>query len=182
MHASVCDYVADLTQNALEAGATRIELDVITGHEKLEVTVSDNGKGMNAVQLERARDPFYSEPGKHDRRRVGLGLPLLYQAAAATGGGVEMRSQPGHGTTIRFWFDRRHLDLPPLGSLATTLIGLMTFPGDYDLIVQRTTLSGNYRTTRHELIEALGNLAEAGNIQLARQYMESQEESLKEST
>jgi hypothetical protein len=58
----------------------------------------------------------------------------------------------------------------------------MTFPGDYDLIARRTTPAGNYQITRHELLEALGNLEEAGNIQLARQFVESQEESLKEST
>jgi hypothetical protein len=182
MHASVCDYLADVVQNAVEAGATRIELVMTTGSEKLEVRVSDNGKGMDAAQLARAGDPFYSEPGKHSRRRVGLGLPLVHQAAAATGGEVEMTSQPGHGTAIRFSFDPRHVDMPPLGDLPTTLVGLMTFPGDYDLAIQRRTPAGDYGATRHELIEALGNLCEAGNIQLARQFIASQEASLKEST
>jgi len=155
---------------------------VETGKGKLDVCVSDNGKGMDAARLRQARDPFFSEPGKHARRRVGLGLPLLYQAAEAAGGGVDLAASPGRGTTVRFHFDPSHIDAPPLGNLADTLAGLMAFPGDYDLIVRRMDAGGAFQITRHELIEALGNLSEAGNIQLARRYIASQEASLKEHT
>ena len=76
MHASICDTLSDLVQNSLEAGATRVELDVYTGPDKVSARVTDNGKGMDRATLEKAVEPFYSEAGKHDRRRVGLGLPL----------------------------------------------------------------------------------------------------------
>ena len=43
MHASVCDSIADLVQNAVEAGASRVELDVYTGPDTVKVRVTDNG-------------------------------------------------------------------------------------------------------------------------------------------
>ncbi len=178
MHASVCDTIADLVQNAIEAGASRIELDVYTGPDRIEVRVGDNGKGMDAEQLARAVEPFYSEAGKHDHRRVGLGLPLLYQTAEAVNGSVDLRSAPGAGTTVRFTFDARHLDTPPLGDLAATVLGLMTFRGSYDLVLTRRTAADGYTVSRRELSDALGNLAESATLILARDYLRSQESSL----
>ena len=109
MHASVCDTLSDLVQNAIEAGASRTELTVYTGPDRIEVRVADNGKGMDEETLARAVEPFYSEAGKHDRRRVGLGLPLLYQTAEAVNGTVKIWSKAGEGTTVRFTFDAKHL-------------------------------------------------------------------------
>ena len=183
MHASLCDYIADLTQNAQEAGATQIDVELRVEAGRVELKVKDNGKGMDATRLAQARDPFYSEPGKHDHRRVGLGLPLLCQAAEGADGAVEIESRLGRGTTVTFSYDPTHLDAPPLGNLAETFAGLMVLPGDYNLTLHRTAAhGGSYSLARHELTEALGDLAEAGNIVLMRQYIASQEDSLKEET
>lgn len=180
MHASLCDTIADVVHNAIEAGASHIELDIETGLETVNVTVTDNGKGMDAEQLRRAQDPFYSEPGKHVGRRVGLGLPLLFQMTEQTGGKAEIRSEPGRGTTVSFRCDRGHLDTPPLGNLPMTLVALMTFPGTYNLALTRRAATAAYAVTRQELSEALGNLEEAGNLTLARHFFESQENELHE--
>jgi len=175
VHASVCDTLSDLAQNSIEAGASRVELDVYTGPDRIEVRVADNGKGMDVDTLAKAVEPFYSEAGKHDRRRVGLGLPLLYQTAEAVNGTVEIQSEPGKGTTVRFTFDAKHVDTPPLGDLAVTILGLMTFRGSYDLILTRKTPSDSYTISRKGLVEALGNLEEAVNLILAKDYLQSQE-------
>jgi hypothetical protein len=175
VHASVCDTIADLVQNSVEAGASRVELDVYTGPDRIEVRVADNGKGMDEATLAKAVEPFYSEAGKHDRRRVGLGLPLLYQTAEAVNGTVDIRSQPGQGTTVRFTLDARHLDTPPLGDLAETVLGLMTFEGAYDLLLTRKTPADGYALSRSELIDTLGNMQEASNLVLARHFLKSQE-------
>ena len=74
MHVSICDYIADLVQNSIEAGASQIKLEVYTGPEAVRVCVSDNGSGMDSETLEKAVDPFYSKAGKHDHRRIGMGL------------------------------------------------------------------------------------------------------------
>ena len=175
MHATVCDYIADLVQNSVEAGATRIGLKLETGPAQVLVTVADNGCGMDAAQLQRAEDPFFSAPGKHDSRRVGLGLPLLRQAADTTGGTLQILSAPGEGTTVSFSFDTQHVDTPPLGDLTGTLLTLLALPGNYDRTVQRCAVTGQYVVARHELLETLGDLENAMNLALAREYLASQE-------
>ena len=77
MHATLADVIADTTQNSIEAGASRVELTVMERDNRIAVTIVDNGKGMDADTVSRAFNPFYTEPGKHDSRRVGLGLPIL---------------------------------------------------------------------------------------------------------
>ncbi len=178
MHATICDTIADLVQNAIEAGASRVELDVYTGPDEIRVQVADNGKGMDRATLAQAADPFFSEAGKHGRRRVGLGLPLLLQTAEAANGRVDIRSEPGEGTTVAFALDARHLDTPPLGDLAETVLGLMAFSGAYDLALRRKTPSDGYEVSRSELAEALGSLEEPANLVLARDFLRSQEQNL----
>ncbi len=180
MHASVCDTIADLVQNAVEAGASQVELDVATGPDVIDVRVADNGKGMDEATLARALEPFYSEAGKHSRRRVGLGLPLLVQTAQAVNGTVDIRSAPGQGTTVRFTLDARHLDTPPLGDLPGTVTALLALGDGFDLRLTRTTPHDRYQVSRQELVEALGDLAEADSLVLAKRFLESQEKSMVE--
>jgi hypothetical protein len=171
----VCDTLSDLVQNSVEAGASCVDVGVYTGPDRVEVQVADNGKGMDAATLAKAVAPFYSEAGKHVRRRVGLGLPLLFQTAEAVNGSADIQSAPGEGTTVRFTFDATHLDTPPLGDLASTVLGLMALSGTYDLILTRKTPADGYTVSRRELAETLGNLEEAANLVLAHAYLKSQE-------
>ena len=178
MHATLCDYLADIAQNAIEAGASVIGMDVTENDGQVMVKVTDNGKGMDAATQARLWDPFYSEAGKHAHRRVGLGLPLLRQAVEATGGGLTLDSVPGAGTTVRFTLPANHLDTPPLGDLPGTLLGLMAHDGAYDLRVQRARGARGYAASRAELMEALGELRTAGSLALARDYLRGLETDL----
>ncbi len=178
MHATVCDYIADLVHNAVEAGATQVGLEIETRTERVAVTVADNGCGMSAERLQLAHNPFFSEPGKHNRRRVGLGLPLLQQATDATRGDLDVRSAPGRGTTVAFRFDAQHVDTPPLGDVPGTLLTLMALPGSYDLAVHRRSAAGDYAIARHELQETLGDMQDAMNLRLTRQYLTGLEQEL----
>lgn len=178
MHATLCDIVTDLVQNSIEAGASQIRVELSTHPDEIAVCIADNGKGMDAATQERVFDPFFSEAGKHDHRRVGLGLPLLRQTAEAAGGQVEIQSEPGKGTTVRFQVRAKHWDTPPLGDLVMTVLGLMSFRQVYNLTFERKTQQDSYQVSRSELIEALGNLEEAGTLILAKEFLTSQEEAL----
>ena len=79
MHASIADIIADTAQNAIEAGAARIQVELTEDGKMIRVAIRDDGKGMDEATQRRAFDPFYTEPGKHDKRKVGLGLPILKQ-------------------------------------------------------------------------------------------------------
>lgn len=178
MHATVCDIIADLVQNSVEAAASLVELDVHTGPDMLKIRVADNGKGMDEATLAKSMDPFYSEAGKHDHRRVGLGLPLLLQTVEAAGGKADIRSAPGEGTTLDFTFNTSNIDMPPFGDLSDTALVLMASRGGHELILRRVTPNDAYTVRRSDLIAALGDLETSGNLVLARQYMRSQEQNL----
>jgi hypothetical protein len=178
VHATLCDIVTDLVQNSIEAGASQIRVEVSTNPEQIEICIVDNGKGMDAATQARVFDPFYSEAGKHDHRQVGLGLPLLKQTTEATGGHMELHSEQGKGTTVRFQVAVQHWDTPPLGDLVMTVLGLMSFRQAYNLTFMRRTRQDSYNVSRHELLEVLGNLEEAGTLILAKEFLASQEEAL----
>ncbi len=184
MHATLCDFVLDIVQNAHEAGASRIELDFYQTERALSVRVADNGSGMTEEEQMRALDPFYSDGRKHARRRVGLGLPFLVHALEMVEGRWSMQSEKGRGTSVAFAFPLEHIDCPPMGSVVSLFVAAFCMDGDYELVLYRKReglgLSAGrpeleYRLMRSELAEAAGGLNEAQAIVLARDFLESQE-------
>lgn len=173
MHASICDFILDITQNSIEANASKVELQIVSDDESLELIVIDNGKGMTEHQLAKAFDPFYSEEGKHNHRKVGLGIPFLKQAVEATEGSLDVQSVVGKGTTLRARFNTNHFDAPPLGNFPSTILSLMNFPGEFELAVTRSHKKETYEVSRSDLIDALGDLCDTESLILAKQYIES---------
>ena len=98
MHATLADVIADTAQNSIEAGAKHISVTLVEDGQTIAVTITDDGKGMDEATQARAFNPFYTEAGKHDKRKVGLGLPILKQLCEATDGAVNLTSQKGVGT------------------------------------------------------------------------------------
>ena len=179
MQPTTCDAVSDVVQNAFEAGATEVRLEMVRRGARLDVAVRDDGCGMDAAALRKALDPFWSEAGKHPDRRVGLGLPFVKQAAEQCGGSFALESAPGRGTTVRFSFDLANVDAPPLGDAAATLTELMAFPGARELRVRREENGRAYEVRRSELAAALGDLERAGTLDLMRRYFSSNEEEIR---
>lgn len=178
MHATICDCFADTVQNAIEAGASRIEASLAENGVTVKVVIKDNGKGMDDDMLKRVWDPFYSEAGKHDKRRVGLGLPLLRQMVEAAGGSLSLESKRGLGTCLSYSFDAKHFDTPPLGDLPGTLLTLMNYDGNFELCFSRERADKSYTICRSELQEALGDLCDASNLVLARSFLRDLESDL----
>jgi hypothetical protein len=117
-------HILDVLENALEAGATCVELivdeDLVT--DRLVIVVRDNGRGMDGETARRALDPFYTT---RTTRHVGLGLPLFKAAAERCGGGLSVDSAVGQGTVVRARFVHSHLDRAPLGKMADTLLAFL---------------------------------------------------------
>lgn len=178
MHASLADVIADTAQNSIEAGAKKIEVSLVEAGGRISVSICDNGKGMDEATVARAFDPFYTEAGKHDKRKVGLGLPLLKQICEATDGGVSMKSEKGVGTTLEYYFAAGHIDLPPMGDLAQMLLTLFNYPGDFELVFTHRKGEGEYQIARSELSDAVGGLDNVEGLSLARDFLRSQESEL----
>jgi DNA mismatch repair ATPase MutL len=80
VHFTIGDYVLDIAQNAIEAGARTIVVELDEKADCTSVRVTDDGCGMSEDEKTRALDPFYTDGIKHKNRRVGLGIPFLVQA------------------------------------------------------------------------------------------------------
>lgn len=188
MHFTICDYLLDISQNAIEAGSKLTELSIDQTDVSLSVTVADTGRGMEPSELSRLQDPFFTDGRKHPGRRVGLGVPFLTQLLSQTGGDWRIDSRKASedcaeaGTTVWFRFNLEHVDTPPLGDLVWTMVQLFTFDSDYELTIyrRRTNPAGNecsYVLRRSELADALGDLDSVASIGLLRDFIASQEAS-----
>ena len=178
MHASLSDIIADISANSIEAGAARIGVDVIEESGVITLTVTDNGKGMPPEIVARAFDPFYTEPGKHDARKVGLGLPFVKQTCDACGGTVDLKSEQGVGTTLVCTFQADNIDLPPMGDLVAAVMSLFNFDGDFDLVFTHAKGANEYSISRSELRDAVGGFDSVEGLSLAKEFLQGQEESL----
>lgn len=175
MHATLSDVIADTAQNSIEAGAKKIEVSLIEDDATISVRIKDNGKGMDASTRERAFDPFYTEPGKHDKRKVGLGLPILKQLCESTDGSVSLASALGQGTLLEYSFAAKHIDLPPMGDLVETVLMLFNYPGEFDLVFSHKKGATDYSISRSELADAVGGFETPEGLSLAREFLSSQE-------
>lgn len=179
MHATLSDILTDTVQNSIEAGASRVEVEIAEDGALSRVKISDNGKGMDEATVKRAFDPFWTEPGKHDKRKVGLGLPLLKQSCEACGGSVSLKSVKGEGTVLEYSFDPTSIDMPPMGNLAEAMVTLFNYPGEFELVFTHRAGAEEYSVSRSELADAVGGLETVEGIMLAREFMESQEEAIR---
>jgi signal transduction histidine kinase/CheY-like chemotaxis protein len=68
------------------------------------VTVTDTGSGMIAEVASRAFEPFFTT--KEVGKGTGLGLSMVYGFAKQSGGSMQIKSEPGHGTAVRLFFPR----------------------------------------------------------------------------
>jgi signal transduction histidine kinase len=90
----------NLFKNSLEAGATRVEAHFSRRGEKLEMTISDNGAGMDADRVKRAMHGGFSSKTSG----TGLGLSICRHLAGTHGATFALESMPGKGTTVRLTF------------------------------------------------------------------------------
>ncbi|MHC1741230.1 MAG: ATP-binding protein [Anaerolineaceae bacterium] len=117
-------HLLDIAENSVAANAGKIKISVIedTKADLLQMSVEDNGKGMDAEMLDTVTDPFVTS---RTTRKVGLGIPLLKEAAEACNGFLKISSQVGVGTSIFVQFQRSNIDRMPLGNLADTYFHLV---------------------------------------------------------
>jgi len=79
-------HILDIAENSTRAGAKNVHITLTedTDRNLFTIEIADDGRGMSPDEQQRALDPFYTTKKV---RRVGLGLPMLAEAAERTGGG-----------------------------------------------------------------------------------------------
>jgi hypothetical protein len=126
-------HILDVVENSTRAGANNVDITLIenTYNDTLFLEIKDNGSGMSEDVLKKAMDPFFTTKTVRD---VGLGLPMLAQAAERTDGKFIIESKGGEGTRVAVEFKLSHIDRQPLGDIASTLVTLIAGNTDVDFI------------------------------------------------
>lgn len=117
-------HLLDIAENSAAADAKTIRIEIIEDikDDRLSLCVEDDGKGMSEEMVNQVTDPFVTS---RTTRKVGLGIPLLKEAAEACNGSFTITSKLGIGTKVAVDFQRSHIDRMPLGDLATTFLNLL---------------------------------------------------------
>lgn len=117
-------HLLDIAENSAAADAKTIRIEIVEDltHDRLSMCVEDDGKGMSEEMVKSVTDPFVTS---RTTRKVGLGIPLLKEAAELCDGSLTITSKPGFGTKVYVDFQRSHIDRMPLGDLSTTFLNLM---------------------------------------------------------
>jgi signal transduction histidine kinase len=90
----------NLITNAADAIDGQGEITIRTwGHaDGVSVSIADTGCGIAPDDLGKIRDPFYTT--KEVGKGTGLGLSIVDRIVSDHGGELDIRSEPGNGTTI----------------------------------------------------------------------------------
>lgn len=150
-------HILDLVQNSLEAGARTVVLTVKEDidNDWLQITVSDNGRGMNEAERRRALDPFFTT---RSTRHIGLGLPLVEMYTKLCGGYLNIHSNPGKGTVVEAVYRYSHWDRPPLGNIVETLKTIIIANPDLDFHYTHTVNGDSFSVATKEVTEILGDI------------------------
>jgi len=90
-----------LVVNASEAVEEQGEIIISTWNpdpEHITISVTDNGTGISKADLPHIFEPFFST--KRDTSGIGLGLSIVHGIVENHKGQIEVKSEPGSGTSI----------------------------------------------------------------------------------
>ena len=74
-----------------------IRLAVMERNDRVQLVVTDSGRGMTPEVQDRAFEPFFTTKAKG----TGLGLSICRRIAEAHGGTIELQTELGQGTTVK---------------------------------------------------------------------------------
>ena len=150
-------HILDIAENSVAAGAHLVEIVIEedTATDRLALDIRDDGAGMDEDLMKKVADPFFTTKTV---RRIGLGIPLLKQAAEECEGDFAIISGKGKGTTIKASFRRSHIDRKPLGDVAATLMVLIAGNPDVDFVLEYRADGSLYRFDTKQIREELGEV------------------------
>ena len=76
----------------------------------LKLTVTDTGCGMDTETFSHLFEPFFTT--KEESKGTGLGLSTVFGIVTKSGGGIDVWSQVGHGTTFDIFLPRINPETP----------------------------------------------------------------------
>ncbi|MCX5854464.1 MAG: ATP-binding protein [Deltaproteobacteria bacterium] len=143
-------HILDIVENSTRAGASIVNIDITedTAKDILSLDIRDNGSGMSEDVLKKVTDPFFTTKTV---RNVGLGLPMLAQAAEKTEGKFIIESKGGEGTRVAVDFKLSHIDRQPLGDISGTMVTLIAGDPDIEFIYRHRRNGQSYILDTREI-------------------------------
>jgi hypothetical protein len=150
-------HVLDVAENGIKAGAGLVEIEIIENPagDRLEITIKDNGSGMDAEFLAKCLDPFTTT---RTTRPVGMGLSMFKQTANEAGGDLNIESTQGKGTTVRAFMSHGHIDRRPMGRMDETILTLIEGNSSVDIVYSHKYGERIYELDTREIRSELGDI------------------------
>ncbi|MDE2488231.1 MAG: response regulator, partial [Alphaproteobacteria bacterium] len=135
------------------------------------LSVSDTGEGMPADVAARAFDPFFTT--KSMGKGTGLGLSQVYGVARQAGGGAQIVSAPGQGTTVTVLLRRSDQHAETMAARGGPEPVIAPCPGAKVLVVDddgqvRRLLTDTLQLLGYEVMAADGGMAALGVLESTR--------------
>lgn len=108
----------------------------------VEITVADNGPGMNEETLARCTDPFFTT--KESNSGTGLGLAMVYGFVRQSDGYLRVYSEVGIGTTVQLTLPRgtdqggREAAMPEEAAIAGNGQRILVVEDELQLLIMMT--------------------------------------------
>lgn len=98
---AIINVMDNARQAMIEGGGDGHQLEITTRqvNDRLEISITDNGPGIEPDVFESIFEPLYSTRNFG----VGFGLPLVRDVLREHKGDVEVHSRPGEGTRVTLW-------------------------------------------------------------------------------
>jgi signal transduction histidine kinase len=92
--------ILNLLSNAAYAceGSGTINISTVETKDTIEIAIEDNGKGIKPEHINQIFDPFFTT--RPEVKGTGLGLSISYGIIKKHGGIIDVKSEPGRGTTF----------------------------------------------------------------------------------
>jgi len=91
----------NILSNALKFSTEKIQLIISTYNHELSILVQDWGIGIAEEEIDMIFQPFYRSSNVKHISGTGLGLAIVHALVETLGGGIQVSSSIGKGTTIQ---------------------------------------------------------------------------------
>jgi len=119
----------------------------VSSSHLVHIQIRDNGCGMNSDIRNKIFEPFFTT--KEVGKGTGLGLPMVYGYIRQLGGGIEVESKPGCGTTMHLYLPRSTSPGKPVQHADSLLKG----SGEVILVIDDERI---FRESTCEVLQRMG--------------------------
>lgn len=109
--------LSNLLHNALkytpEQGKVQVRLSLDGAGQQVHLSVADTGPGIDPLLLPHLFERFTQAEARSDLPSTGIGLALTWELVQLHGGGIEVQSHPGQGSTFVVTLPYHPVEVPP---------------------------------------------------------------------